>query len=93
MRGLGVNQSIDAAGMDPYVNYEHRNIDARTAIGATFGAGGGLEDFQPVIAGGIIRFWSDSEADKFEPADLSFLGHGIVLNRLLGVIRRIAGGA
>lgn len=54
--GLGGNQSIDAADMDPYVNYQHCNFDAKTATGATFGAGGGLKDFQPVIADGILRF-------------------------------------
>ncbi len=57
MWGLGLNQSIEAAAMDLYVNYQHYSIDKATIVGATGGLNAsGIKDFQAVIAGGIIRF-------------------------------------
>ena len=58
MWGLGVNQAIEAAAMDVFVNYQHYSIDkAVVAPNATNGVvGGGFKDFQAVIVGGIVRF-------------------------------------
>ena len=57
MWGLGLNQSIDAAAMDLYVNYQHYDFDANVCnASVTSACAVGLKDFQAVIAGGIIRF-------------------------------------
>mgnify|MGYP001444749151 CR=1 FL=1 len=53
--GIGLNQSIEAAAMDLYLNYQHFDFGGTSNL-AGFGAGGGLKDYQQVIAGGIIRF-------------------------------------
>ena len=54
--GIGLNQAIDAAAMDLYLNYQHFDFEGKDSTGATLGAGGGFKDYQQVIAGGIIRF-------------------------------------
>lgn len=58
MWGIGFNQSIDAAAMDLYVLYRHFDYDVRTsATGTSPGSiTTGLNDFQHVVAGAIIRF-------------------------------------
>ena len=52
MWGFGFNQSIDAAAMDLYVGY--RNYEADVTLGG--GKATGLQDFQAVMTGAIIRF-------------------------------------
>jgi predicted porin len=56
--GLGIVQSIDAAAMDLYVGYRSYSADITTsATGSSLNTVKvGVEDFQAVIAGGIIRF-------------------------------------
>ena len=57
MWGIGINQSIEAAAMDLYINYRNYSPEADGfAIGA--GAPGNVEfeDFQTIMAGGIIKF-------------------------------------
>ncbi len=56
MYGIGLNQAIDAAAMDLYVNYQHYEFSGTTLTGTVFGAGGGIKDQQQIVAGGIIRF-------------------------------------
>ncbi|MBX9926755.1 MAG: hypothetical protein K2Y05_10385 [Hyphomicrobiaceae bacterium] len=52
MWGFGFNQSIDAAAMDLYVGY--RNYEADVTLNR--GKAQGLQDFQAVLTGAIIRF-------------------------------------
>jgi len=52
MWGFGINQSIDAAAMDVFVAYRNYEADLTTVNGAV----GGVEDFQAVLTGAIIRF-------------------------------------
>ncbi len=56
--GLGINQQISAAAMDLYLNYKHFDADVNTS--ATGGQVGkvnrGVQDFQTVMMGAIIRF-------------------------------------
>jgi len=52
MWGIGLNQSIDAAAMDLYVGY--RNYEADVTLSG--GKAQGLQDFQAVMTGGIVRF-------------------------------------
>ena len=50
--GFGVAQNIDAAKMQLYVIYQHNEAEIETVAGAV----DGIEDFDVVVAGGIIRF-------------------------------------
>lgn len=50
--GLGLNQSIDAAAMDLYIQYRQYDPEATTAGGVTTE----YETFKHITAGGIIRF-------------------------------------
>ena len=52
MWGFGINQSIEAAAMDFYVGYRNYEADLTTVNGAV----GGVEGFQAVLTGAIIRF-------------------------------------
>jgi predicted porin len=56
--GLGFVQSIDAAAMDLYIGYRSYSADIKaSATGSSANASNvAVEDFQAVIAGGIIRF-------------------------------------
>ena len=58
MWGVGINQSIEAAAMDLYISYrnyspEAVNADITSPIGSFSGE---FEDFQTIMAGGIIKF-------------------------------------
>lgn len=56
MWGIGLNQAIDAAAMDLYVNYQHYSFDsAKNSTGGDVFSSG-IKDFQAVMTGGIIRF-------------------------------------
>ena len=50
--GLGMNQQIDAAAMDLYIQYRTYDPEGRTPAGATQV----FEDFQALTAGGRIQF-------------------------------------
>ncbi len=52
MFGFGFNQSIDAAAMDLYIGYRHYESD----VTLSGGKAQGLQDFQAVLTGAIIRF-------------------------------------
>jgi predicted porin len=54
MWGIGINQSIEAAAMDLYINY--RNYSPEATVGVTAPVTTEFEDFQTIMAGGIIKF-------------------------------------
>jgi hypothetical protein len=51
MWGVGINQSVEAAAMDLYINYRNYSPEE-----TTLGVATEFEDFQTIMAGGIIRF-------------------------------------
>ncbi|MDX2288460.1 MAG: porin [Hyphomicrobiaceae bacterium] len=53
MWGFGFNQTIDAAAMDLFIGYRNYEADVTLEDGST---AAGLQDFQAVLAGGIIKF-------------------------------------
>ena len=53
MWGLGINQSIEAAAMDLYIQYRnYTDIETRTNVGVATG----MQDVQMVMGGAIIKF-------------------------------------
>ena len=54
MWGIGINQSIEAAAMDLYINY--RNYSPEATVGVAAPVTTEFEDFQTIMAGGIIKF-------------------------------------
>jgi predicted porin len=54
MWGVGINQSIEAAAMDLYINY--RNYSPESTVGVAAPVTTEFEDFQTIMAGGIIKF-------------------------------------
>jgi hypothetical protein len=56
--GLGLNQAIDAASADFYLHYRNTSgsVNAFSAVDGTARRTTGINDFQAVMTGMIIRF-------------------------------------